>query len=424
MGNHRYHELTGAYENAFLDDKVLFRVAGQYRKRQGYATAHYSFGGTEKVGDVDQLYLRGSLVLKPVERLENYTVAIYQRDRSNGGVQPISYTDPRFINAALRNTVPAANPTTAAAFEFFTGAAPPPGLSWSQIALQQLARQTAAGPYEVWSDLDQRIDRVSAGIVNQTRFDITDSWYVRNIFGVRWIPQRSGGAANYDGTDAPFLQITGFKNTDSTNGYDANYDTLDNGWNNRLWTNEVQLVGDVWDGRLQMQFGYFHREDRPGDFYGDYPYPQASGSRVQIIQNAAIAAGNATPAACAAAGAPTPCFFLTRFSRKSDAVFAQGTFALTDSLNLTAGVRRSIIDEAVTETAAFQTTLVTYRGSGGGTAVLPLPVAEPRQYEQAQVTRAVAPGYKSLTYTLTADWKVNEDTLVYLAHRKGFKPGA
>ncbi|MDB5425413.1 MAG: TonB-dependent receptor [Phenylobacterium sp.] len=425
LGNHFYRELTGAYENHLLDDKVRFRVAGQYRKREGYATAHYSFGGTEKVGDINQLYLRGSLVLKPFDRLENYTVALWQRDKSHGGVQAILYTDPRFFSAATRNAIPSANPTTAAAYQFFTGVAPPPGLSWSQIAASALARQTAAGPDEVWSDMDQHVDRISAGIVNQTRFDISDHFYVRNIYQVRWIPQRSGGSANYDGTDSPFLQISGFKNPGSTNAYDANFGKLDNGWKNRQWTDEVQFVGDLWDNRLQLQAGYFHRQDRAGEFFGDFPYALQSGTTQQIIQFAGIAGGNLAAATCTSppVSAPAPCFRLNRFSRKSDAYFAQGTFAITDSLKLTAGVRRSIISEGLTQTAAFMPTLVSFTGSGGGTAVLPVPVVDPLQYANAPIVESKTPGYKSLTYSLTADWKVNDRTLVYVAHRKGFKPG-
>ncbi|MCR5879573.1 TonB-dependent receptor [Phenylobacterium sp. J367] len=422
-GNYSYREVTGAYENALLDDKVMFRVAGQYRERDGYVTVHAPRSEDYKANDTYQLYLRGSLVLRPFDNFENYTVALWQKDRSAGGVGPIIYTDPRFFSAAVRNAVPSANPTTAAAYEYFSGAAPPAGLSWSQIALAALARQTAAGPNEIWSDVNGFYLRESAGIVNQTRFDISENLYIRNIYQLRWIPKQVGGAANYDGTDAPILQQNGFRPPTAANAYDGGYAVVDNGWDNRQWTNEIQVVGDFWEGRVQAQAGYFHREDRPGDYVGFFPYPFPRPATQLVVTNAAMNNGRLTDAACAAIPAPAPCVRLSRFSRKSDAVFGQATFAVTDQLNITAGVRRTKTAESVTESAIFQPTLVTYRGVGGGTATLPLPTPDPQQYANVPTTRTNAPGFKSTTYSVTADYKLNDDILVYLAHRKGFKPG-
>ncbi len=424
LGNFNYRKITGAYENSLADGKILFRVAGQYRHRDGFATVHYSNGTTDKVGDYDQEYMRASLVLKPFDRLENYTVALLQRDASHGGVQPALYTDPRFFSAAIRNVIPSADPVRAATYQFYTGALPAAGLSWSQIALAAVARQAAAGPDEVWSDINAKTTRLYAGIVNQTKVTLTDHLYVRNIYQLRWIPYQKGGSGNYDGTDEPALQQSGYRSPTSTNGYDGNYGTSKNGFKNRQWTDEVQAVGDLWDNKIQYQGGYFHREDRPGDRIGYYPYATPSPGAGGVI----LSGNNSsflTPAACAALGTPgnSFCVRLSGFARHSDAVYAQVNYKLTDSLTITGGVRRSVISPGVTTTGLYAAPSISFTASNGTTIVVPVMNPSLVKYSNIPDTTSSAPGYKSTTYNISADWKINDDNLVYIAHRKGFKGG-
>ncbi len=424
-GNLNYHELTGAYEDSFADGKISYRLAGQYRRRAGYAKVHYSFGGTGEVGDVNQLYLRGSLVLKPIEHLENYTVVLFQKDKYNGGVSLVGYTDPRFFSAALRNTIPSATPATAALYEYFTGQLPPAGLTYPQIALAQFNRQAAAGFDETWSDVDGHTMKSYIGIVNQTKWTFNDHLYVRNIYQLRWLPKQIGGNGNYDGVDEPLLQQYGYLKRTAATAYSNDFAEVDNGYNNRQWTDEVQVVGDLFNNRLQLQGGYFHREDRAGDFTGFFPYPYPGPSTPQILSGVAIAGGNSPAATCVARGVPagTPCFTVTRFSRQSDALFGQATWAVTDKLKLTGGVRRSVITPGVTETGTFATTLSNYTASNGVVVRQPIPIFDPTMIASAPITQTQQPGYKSTTYSITADYKLNDDTLLYIAHRKGFKPG-
>ncbi len=427
-GNFNYHQITAAYENTLADGKINFRLSGQYRRRAGYGTVHYSFGGTDKVGDVNQLYLRGSLVVKPIDKLENYTVVIWQKDKTNGGLQPISFTDPRFFSAATRNVIPSASPSATANYEYFTGSLPPAGLSYSQIAQADLARQTAAGPDDVYSNIDAHSLRVYAGIVNQTKWTFNEHFYIRNIYQLRWIPKGVGGSQNYDGSVGPFLENQGFKTVvQNTPIWRNNWANIDNGWNNRQWTDEIQAVGDLFDGRLQLQGGYYHRTDRPGDFGGLFPYRYPSPLVNQQVATEGLPQGQLSAAACAAVGvqpAGTPCFKLTTYQRKADAFYIQGTFKVTDKLNVTLGGRESIIGPAVTKSGYFAQPIVNYTASNGTTVVETVPVFNPTQLATTIGTPDSAqPGYHSFTYSATADYKFDEDTLVYVTTRKGFKPG-
>ncbi len=422
LGNFGYHQLTAAYENALFDNKVMFRVAGQYRKRDGFTTVHYTFQPDGKYNNVDQLYLRGSLVIKPTDRIENYTVVVFQEEKYSGGGGPVLFSDPRYIPLAQRVAL---TPTQAALYEFYSGHAPPAGQSFTQIIASAIARQAAAGPDEVWSDEFTKTDTQNVGVVNQFRVDITDKIYVRDISQLRWVPKLSRGGANYDGIDAPVLGLFGFQNLPLTRGagVGATPYTFKNGYDNRQWTNEVQVVGSSFADRLQWQAGYFYRPDRAGNFDGPYPYSNNPPQGPTVENYGNLLSAVTAAATCTSVGSPNPCVRFSRTSRTTDAFYTQATFEVIDRLKLTGGVRYTRTSRLLTENAAFPGTTFSYTASNGVTVAAPIVAGGQVPYPSAPIVSSVTPGYKSTTYTLTADYKLTDDILLYANRRKGFRPG-
>lgn len=125
-GNHGYKQLEAALNVPLIKDMLLARVAFQLRDRDGWATGVYSTGQASRdLNNLDNASLRASLIWRPSDRFETYLVYAQDRLANNGNASPLYYVDPKFMNPAVRNLAPAAVPSIAAGFQFWTGQAPP-----------------------------------------------------------------------------------------------------------------------------------------------------------------------------------------------------------------------------------------------------------------------------------------------------------
>jgi iron complex outermembrane receptor protein len=109
----------------------------------------------------------------------------------------------------------------------------------------------------------------------------------------------------------------------------------------------------------------------------------------------------------------TPFFQHSIADNKSYAAFVQGTYRLTNDLSFTAGLRHTT-DEREMEASKFADASRTICGlvDGGGA---PLPASA------CSLSGNVT--YREPTYNLTLDYKADADTLLYVAHRKGYRSG-
>lgn len=120
---------------------------------------------------------------------------------------------------------------------------------------------------------------------------------------------------------------------------------------------------------------------------------------------------NSTAALPQFGGSPT--FQHSIADNTSYAVFLQGTYALTDALSLTAGVRHTT-DKREMRASNFQDAARTVCGLSD-TAGTPLPATACSLQDDVE--------YREPTYNLTLDYKLDADTLLYVAHRKGYRSG-
>lgn len=398
-GNYSYWQFEGAVSGALIKDRVMFRAAVQRRYRKGFTQGITSYGGgTVDLDNVDSTFWRISLVVKPTDTIENYTMYAGSKRQTNGASGALLYYDQRFMSPAIANVVPAANAVSAARFEFYAGYAPPAGLTWAQLTQQAVARQNALGPRAIELNTNASGPAYFDGVINQTRWDVSDTLTIRNIFSIALLDQIAGFEnAPLDGNlpllDFPFGPfIRGTRTARSVgrpglSGGGARYFP-------KQITEEVQLQGKLFDNRLQWQAGGYYRKssDRNWDL------PQ---SAFTVVFGGP--AGNTAT--------------LTRREEVAYAGYAQATYAVTPDIHLTGGYRRSY-DRSKAETAP--TTLETASFNG---VDIPIPITgrSPLPNGVVQSTRVPLASHNS--YSFTADWQVTSDVLLYAAHRMGYKPG-
>lgn len=407
-GNYDFRSAEFAVGGPIIEDKVLFRLAGLVRQREGFVTSIPSYAGGVPVDldNIDTSDFRASLIVRPTTNLENYSVVSRSYLDTNGTSNPVWYFDPRFIPGALRNLPPSAVPQMAAGFEFYAGYAPRAGATWGELLSEAYLRQTAAGPFKQFVNTDRRRETVNTSIVNQTKWDISDNLTLRNIFGMNWSKTAGAGLLEVDGVDLPVVDTGGLV---ALNG--VSDDEWTGGYPNRTWTNEIQLLGSLFEDRLNFQTGVYYRDT------GNREFQPSSGA---IIVYANPAGNPASAAICTdpdGLAATAPCSLLTRTESTSAAIYGQATWAVLDTLNITGGVRRTT-DERSIDTAAGEL----FTRSFGGFD-FPISVIDTPRQPGSQITTLEVPETSRTTYNVTLDWKPVDDVLVYITNRTGYKGG-
>lgn len=414
LGRLDYRQFEGAVGGALIEDRLMVRVAGQIRKRDGFTKAIYSDGSrSQMIDNIDKRQWRISILGTPTDNTELYFVYAGSQSKSRGNSSPLLFVDPRFINPGIRNLPLSDIPSLAAAYEFATGVAPPAGASYADLMQDALNRQNAAGARTQYVNFNLANENRFEGYVGQFRWDISDAITFKNIFGI-YATRNKGSATDQDGVDLPLLDVRGYFEPGTTSITNGNRPFRD-GWPTRTWTNEAQLLGTAFNERLTWQAGFYYRKRQQREF-------QENGGFLLAFGN--VIADPLPAATCALLNVASPCSSMTRASATSYAGYGQATFAVTDRLNLTAGVRqtwsRSYSELTATETVFVDATSSYFPGQTFPQAI---PISGRSPSPGADIIRTKAPNEKEVTYTLTADWQATDDVLLYLAHRKGYKGG-
>ncbi len=242
-GDYGYTETLGALNVPIIPDKVLLRVSGDYDHRSGYVNDVYN---NTTPGTILHEAGRVSILLKPNDWLQNYTVvdyihsggtdtpseiySLYQPGSKNNGV-PLNATAAEFYSPFLNNL-------------FFPGAfnvylsenpkANPLGIG------NALSQQQAHGPN--WVDANNSyLHRSDNTLVsNITTANLGEDLTLRNIFGFDRsdaLDYTNAGGVPYD------LELTKHEgvNDDSTN-----------------YSEEIQLLGKAFDQQLSYVTGFYY----------------------------------------------------------------------------------------------------------------------------------------------------------------------
>jgi iron complex outermembrane receptor protein len=423
-GNYNYYSLEGAVGGSIVPDKLLFRVAGKIRRRDGFTTAYQTWGGSTDVDNVNQDEWRAAVTFRPTSNFENYFVYSGSYESSHGESSPLGYADNAFMLPFAQGLPPAFVPSFAAAYQFETGAAPPmfvtvngaPALAtFANLQTAELLKQIAAGPRKTFYDYSHQNANRFDSIVNQTKWEILDNLTVRNIFGYTWAESR-GPTIDVDGGDIPLVDTHAPVVPGSTNFYNPKYAWIGGGGPNNLsahqLTDEIQVQGKLFDDRLNWQAGAFGDwESSPGWIPDSFIqlFTLALAPVPDPINGSSCTLGSSVPA--------QQCFSqLIKTSKYAEAIYTQGTFKVFDNLHVTGGWRHSWA-QTTQSTANTDTYAVPFNGQF---EVLPVTGRSPIPGTQSN---EVTPLEQRDTYTVAVDWQATDHVLLYATNRTGYKPG-
>jgi iron complex outermembrane recepter protein len=225
----------------------------------------------------------------------------------------------------------------------------------------ELTRLNAADFHSTGSELPDNGEKIrNFSLSNITEWRISDDLTLKNVLGYRKL--RSYLAADLDGSSANII---------------ANYHDL---WTEQV-TEELQLLGTAADGNLSYIVGGYLFREKAND-NSVVPVLGVASVRQSIVKN------------------------------KSGSVFAQATYKLpfAPSVSVTAGARQNY-DYRYLDT------------SGVRAGVCQLVTANVGGVPLNPCRKAVDKTFSKLTYNATVDWKIDENNLLYVAHRRGYRAG-
>ncbi|MBV9509391.1 MAG: hypothetical protein JO303_03810 [Caulobacteraceae bacterium] len=403
FGNYGLNDYTGALNIPIVEDKVLFRVSFDSNHRNGF-TYDRGLTAADKalaaglpaafqpvdpnagrwLDNVNYESVRTSLVIRPNEKFENYTVFSYYKADENGTGDQIAMTAPTVLGGLLGAlTGPLATPLL-------------------NLAQQEVAENKAYGPRSTSLSNYVFSKRLNLIVSNATTYDLTDDLTLKNILG--WVRNKEIQPNDYDGTFLPMVDT------------DKPQFPL---WNTAEYTEELQLQGKSLQSRLNWQIG----------FYTDLKEPE--GPQENLV-NQFFGILERTQA--------------YRNIDRSQAGYAQGTYDFSNwikGLSLTAGLRytaqqnKSVTNNAlilpagalpapfVAECNVTTTPTGTTAAQAGDFVVLN-PDGSVKSILTANPAGCAFPAHSSedaLTYNFTLNYAISPDKQVYFATRKGFKGG-
>lgn len=306
VGNYDMWEGEGMLNVPLLADKILLRGAFDVIRKDGYIR---NLLNDERLGDIRRDSGRVTLTVKPTDTISNTTMLQYTNTRgTNTGA---SYTYSVYSCGQTNNgfalTCGAGllfGPTLDSvagpgAWEAYLAAHPDayaPGL------IDYVNEQRRIGPYKTRHPGGASHHGKDWFLTNTTEVDLSDSAKLRNIFG--WSDSKTRSEQPQLG--APFVTIL---TANAAAGEFGNQLKV------RSVSEELQLVGDAMDGKLDYIFGYYFQKQR-----SDTLWPQTYFDVSPII----------------------PPSYVTnnfRIRNRTNAVYGQVSYAVLPDLKLTGGLR-------------------------------------------------------------------------------------
>jgi iron complex outermembrane receptor protein len=214
-GNYSMKTATIAANLPVISDKLLVRFAGQVLDRDGFTVDRGPLFPGKDYDNRDYWALRLSVLFRPLEDLENYTIfsAFHSNEHGDGFV--LSDVDPGGAHAS--QLVP-----------IFAG-------------------QQAAGVRSTALSADEIDRRYNYAVINTTRWSISDRIQFKNIFS---------------------YQVQKWRNSEDVDGTVLVLDDLiaprAGGWHTQVgtYTEEPQLQGTALDGKLTFTAGAYYEDGR------------------------------------------------------------------------------------------------------------------------------------------------------------------
>jgi len=395
IGNYDMRRVQ-AVLNVPLAETFRFRIGVDRMTRDGYLR-NISGVGPKDFNDTDYWAVRASIVADLTPSLENYTIVSYSRSDTNGQLQ------------SIRDCNPA------------TGRYP-----LLQLCQQQLDRLSGRSPYDVelstpgvYSLLEQW------QIINTTTWTVSDNLTIKNIasysqlrnkvnadfFGTLWeVPETFPNAT---GTGTVSSGAFAGSRTSFNTAFTPPGATLANQQN---FSEELQLQGSFGD-RLTWQAGGYVELSDPLGYNGVW-----AASNLTCTDRFNFQCFSPLPSI----GGPNGSMTLQRFrsSYHDFGIYSQATYAITDALNLTGGLRYTW---DITRSRAYN---AQYTFDPAGEVVSRLcanPLVVPRTQQisrpeecfQNLEQRSNAP-----TWMVSLDYTPVKDVMLYAKYARGYRQGS
>ncbi len=324
-GNYDTKTLEGAVNIPIVEDRIALRLAGRLDRADGYVN---NLGAGGDFNNQHDNNFRISLLIEPVEGIKNLTIYDYAD-------QPKS---------KARGAAVVAVATGIPGFQPF------------------IDIQKARGPFTIdTGPLAAYSGWRAQGVTNRTDIDVGAAT-ITNIFGYRKI--YNDNVSNFDGLPGPF--------------YDT-YQMI----RNEQYSNEIQVKGQGFGGRLEWLFGGFYLDSPDGTIAYD--------SDLALL------------------GAPNGPVGYNFYSERSKALFANLGFEIVDGVRVNGGYRYTWDKYSAC--------------SGSGNLDAP-PQQSPDDCPTGLTSGSVVKGKsKAPTWTVGVDWKVSRALFLYATSRRGYKAG-
>ncbi len=378
--------------NLPLSDTLATRFSFAKKSRDGYV---HRIIDDSYVGGGDSTTMRGQVSWKPTDRLEVNVSADLIRTSDNG--QPTLATEfsaSDLYPAALYKVAVAGDPPFSSSAVDSLRATAPASVSRSGYApsLVSAASDFAyyydqiKGKYEVYGGLMPDLNKFkSYGLTGTIAYELTDNLSVKSLTGYRDISQLQN--QDWDRTPIPLVQLN-----DTT---DIEY-----------FTQELQLNGSFFDDKLKMVAGAF------------YYWDDSINTRRRFDPSA-----GANSAYKGDTGKGT--FESKHIKTEAIALFTQGTFSVTDSLSLTAGVRWGEDKKDFTSfregrgQVCLDNTTKAIVAATGPVATASCPAGSTSTIS----SQSVSGKWSSVSPRFSLDYRWSPEVMTYISAAKGYKGG-
>jgi iron complex outermembrane recepter protein len=375
--------------NIPLSDIARFRIGVDHQERDGYVHNNTGIGPSD-FNDINYTAARASLVVDLTPDLENYTIVTYTRSDTNGDITKLTNASPTSLLGILGSA--------------------------------QLAREAGTGFYTAQNDEpNPRTLLTTWRAINTTTWRASDALTVKNI--ASYAELRESFLSSLFGTDldlhdaAPLLGPLaalvppGSKILFAESAPYAGHDTAAQS----TFTDELQFQGNAMENKLNYQFGGYIEASDP---------LASSGSQSPLFANCADAADFmcANPI-----GAASINYTVAQTKTRNYGIYAQGTYAITDQLKLTGGIRYTWDRESdfsflrgynFAPFNPFQAPAINYKCNDGQRFPGIFPVTDNDSCRNTLKEKAEKP-----TWLIDLDYKPSDDILIYAKWARGFRAG-
>jgi iron complex outermembrane recepter protein len=420
-----------AVVNVPVSDTFRVRVGVDHDERNGHLKNlgfPTQFG--RDMGSVDYWTVRAGAVWEVTPTLENYTIGYYTSSKGSGTTPAIERcfdgSGPNRVEVTPAGRFATGNGISNVRFSGFF----PTG----QSACNQIARESQEGFYVVSNANPEAGSLMEQWqVINRTTWTINDNLTLTNI--IAYGEHRSNNSISAFGDFMPLRGTTLAFSSPLTAQNVVEFVGIQDdprwGWTSAQSTfvEELRLTGTSFDDRLNWQAGLYYELNRPigraGQQQGLFTPCLDDDTLNCVPLNLPVAPGY-DPTLPVSLGRLSYSSYRNRF--EGYAAYAQGTFAITDQLSLTAGIRYTVDESqanarigtifvaANPANATFSCTNPTAPRFG---QTLPADARYTDACEQNFSQKTEAP-----TWTLGLEYKPIDDVLLYGKWTRGYRQGA